>query len=58
MCWRDQVVAAANRRPVITAAVVFFIASAVIAETAYLLWGYSTPPKECFTALLRAIAGI
>ena len=57
MGWRDQVVAVANKRPVVTCLVVFGISAAIIAETVYLIWGYSTPPKEVLTTLLRAIGG-
>lgn len=57
MGWRDQVVAVANKRPFVTCLIVFALSAAIIAEAVFLIWGYSTPPKECLTALLRAIGG-
>jgi len=57
MGWRDQVVAVANKRPVVTCLVVFGISAAIIAESVFLMTGYSTPPKECLTALIRVIGG-
>ncbi len=57
MGWRDKVVRGANRRPFVTCLAVFIVFSAIIAEAVFLLWGYSTPPKEYLSQIVRNIGG-
>lgn len=56
--WRDKVVNMANRRPFATCLAVFIVSSAIIAEVAFLLFGYSTPPKEYLSEIVRSFGGL
>tara|TARA_R110000868_G_scaffold409899_2_gene696455 strand:+ start:3871 stop:4068 length:198 start_codon:yes stop_codon:yes gene_type:complete len=58
ICWRDKLVAAANQRPITAGLLVFGISAILIGEIVFLIWGYSTPPKEYLTALIRVLSRI
>ena len=54
---RSRIIETANRRPAITALLVFCASSSLIAEGVYLLSGHSTPVRSLIESMVHVITG-